>query len=216
MNPYAPQNPYAAPQAPVMPAGYAPGQAAARIEGLLLVVANGAQLPPVCLRCAATHPIEWRDQKFMYVPPWARLLGALIQLLVAKRSRFNLPLCHSCNAQWKKWNLFLGLSWLPGLLLILLGAVCTGAGVDGAAAALYVIGSLVFLGALITAIVIRSRKMIMATKIDKTYTWLRGVALPAQQAVVAPQQPYAPQGYPQQSYGQAPYAAAPPGYNSPR
>jgi hypothetical protein len=169
-----------------MPVGYAPGATLARIEGQLLVVANGAQLPPICMRCAATQAIEMRDQKFMYVPPWARLFGALIQLLVAKRSRFNLPLCHACNGQWKKWNLIAGLSWLPGLLLVLLGAVCSGAGADleGLGAALLVIGALALLGGLITALVMRGRRMITATKIDKTHTWMKGVALPAQQAIV--------------------------------
>jgi hypothetical protein len=168
-----------------MPVGYAPGATPAHVEGQLLVVANGAQLPPICLRCAATQSIEMRDQKFMYVPPWARLFGALIQLLVAKRSRFNLPLCHACNSQWKKWNLIAGLSWLPGLLLVVLGGVCSGADLEGLGAALLVIGSLALLGALITALVMRGRRMITATKIDKTHTWLKGVALPAQQAIVS-------------------------------
>jgi hypothetical protein len=193
MNPYAPQNPYAAPAAPVMPAGYAPGPSLARIEGQLLVVANGGTFPPVCLRCGATHPIEWRDQKFMYVPALARLLGALIQLMVAKRSRFNLPLCQACNAEWKKWNLFLGLSWLPGLFLIVVaGGVASALGGD-AAVVVFLLGLAVLLGGILTAAVIRSRRTIVATKIDKTSTWLKGVAMQAQQAIVAPQQAYGAQ-----------------------
>ena len=210
-------NPYAPPQAPVMPVGYAPGASVAHVEGQLLVVANGAQLPPVCLRCAATQPIVWRDQKFMYVPPWARLLGALIQVIVAKRSRLNLPLCQRCNGEWKKWNLLLALSWLPGSLLMILGGICSSADLEAVGSAILIVGSLAFLGALVTALIMRSRRTITATKIDKTHTWLRGVAPYAMQAVVAPQAPYPSPGYPQQGYPQAPYPqAAPPGYYPPR
>jgi hypothetical protein len=186
MNPYVPsQNPYAAPQAPVMPAGYAPGPTLAHIEGQLLVVANGAQLPPVCLCCGATQPIEWRDQKFMYVPVWARFFGALIQVLVAKRSRFNLPLCAACNGEWRKWNIISALSWIPGLLLIFVGVACASADLDSLGGVLGVVGCLVLLVGLLTALILRRRRLIRATKIDKTHTWLRGVALSAQHGIVS-------------------------------
>jgi hypothetical protein len=199
MNPYAPQNPYAPPQAPVMPAGYA-GGSVARMEGELLVVTNGAQFPPVCLRCGATQPIEWRDQRFTYIPPWARFFGVLIQAIVTKRSRFNLPLCSPCNAQWKKFNLILGLSWIPGALFFVLAGVLAGADVveEDVTAILFLVGLVVFLGGLITAAVLRARKVVQATKIDKESTWMKGIALGAREAILGQQQQY--QQYQQQPY----------------
>jgi hypothetical protein len=207
MNPYAPQNPYAPPQAPVMPAGYAPGMSAARMEGELLVVTNGAQFPPVCLRCGATQPIEWRDQRFAYVPVWARFFGVLIQAIVTKRSRFNLPLCSPCNATWKKYNWMLGLSWIPGALFFVLAGVLGGAGADDdITLILFLVGLVVFLAGLVTVAVLRARKIVQATKIDKTDTWMKGIALGAREAILGQgQQPGYGAGYGQgyaQGYGQ--------------
>lgn len=215
MNPYAAQNPYAAPQAPVMPAGYAPGVSPLRVEGNLLVAANGSGLPAVCLKCGSTHGIGWRDQKFVWVPRWAVLFGALIQAIVAKRSRFNLPLCPPCTARWKKWNLIAWLSWLPGAFLFLVGVALSGVQAAGAAGALLAIfGVVIVLAGLLTALVLRGRAVVYPTKIDKTHTWLRGVhanalqtmAAAAAQAAYAQPPAAAPGYYPQQP---------PPGYAYP-
>lgn len=214
MNPYAAQNPYAAPQAPVMPAGYAPGVSPVRVEGNLLVAANGSGLPAVCLKCGSTHGIGWRDQKFRWVPRWAVLFGALIQAMVAKRSRFNVPLCPPCTARWKKWNLLAWLSWLPGVGLLLIGAVLSGVGADGAGGVAMMLGFLVVLAGLITALALRARAVVYPTRIDKTHTWLRGVhpnalqtmAAAAAQAAYAQPTAAAPGSYPQQP---------PPGYAYP-
>jgi hypothetical protein len=226
MNPYPGQNPYAAPQAQVMPAGYAPGYAPARIEGNLLVVANGSTFPPVCLKCGNNQAIEWRDQKYTYIPPWARMFGWLIQMLVAKRSRFQIPVCQPCNKEWKKWTLITALSWLPGMLLIVLGVILASADVGEVGGPVAFLGFAVLFVGLFVAIFLRNKRMVFATKIDKTHSWLRGIHQGAMQAVTmggaqqggypqqmaAPQQAYGapqqqqaygtPQGYPQPGYNQ--------------
>jgi hypothetical protein len=231
MNPYPPQppaqNPYAPPQAPVMPAGYGGGvPMSARVEGTTLVVPNGAPFPPVCLKCSTTQAIEWRDQKFSYVPPWARFFGALIQLFVMKRSRFQLPVCQSCHREWKKWNLFLWLAVLPPIFIcVLAGVVATAVGGDAGASAatvLIVIGILAFIAGLIVVAIFRKKKIVMATRIDKQFSWLLGVHANTIPAIVgggyaAQTAPYgAPQGYPQ-GYPQGggypqPGGYPPPGY----
>jgi hypothetical protein len=170
-----------------MLAGYAPGATLARVEGDLLVVANGGQFPPVCVRCGDGQPIEWRDQRFAYVPPWARFLGVLVQAMVVKRSRFNLPVCSACNREWKKWNLILALSWIPGALFFVVATALTAMdfvpdarpAAEEAATLFFVLGLVVFLGLLFTAAILRQRRVVQASKIDKTYTWLKGVALQA-------------------------------------
>jgi hypothetical protein len=213
MNPYAPQqpgqNPYAPPQAPIAPAGYGQVPMSARIEGNVLVVPNGAPFPHVCLKCATTQALEWRDQKYSYVPPWARLFGALIQVFVMKRSRFQLPICQSCHRVWKKWNLMMWLVIAPTLFVWFLAVVAavaisgdTGASVAGILGA---IGGLVFVVGLIVVAIFRKKWVVSAIRIDKQFSWLSGVHAHALAVVAgggypaqAQPSPYgAPQGYAQ-------------------
>lgn len=203
-NPYG-QNPYAAPQAPVMPAGYAP-QGGMRVEGTSLVVANGSQFPAVCLKCGNNQGIQWRAQKYQYIPPWARFFGWLIQMLVAKRSQFQLPLCPPCNGVWKKWNLIAGLAWLPTLLIFFLGIALSAADSDAGPIVL-MIGIFAFLGVLITTLVLRNKHIVTAVKIDKTHSWLRGIHQNALAMLTGSAPAYAPQAVP---YG------APQAYGSPQ
>jgi hypothetical protein len=189
MNRYVPPNPYAPPQAPAMPAGYAPGgNAPARIEGNTLVVANGTMFPPLCLKCGSTREIEWRDQKFLYVPPWARFLGYLLQLVFAKRSRFNLPVCQPCHKRWKTWNRVAALVWIPGAFLTVAGVAALQTDVGDFGLLVLAAGLCLALAGLVgvvVALIMRGRRGVYAVKIDKTHSWLRGVHGTAMQAVTA-------------------------------
>src|SRR5512138_1827738 len=98
---YAQMSPYAAFQPQIQHPTHAID---ARMEGDALRTANGTQLPDVCLKCGVRHDLERRHQKFAFVPVWARFFGPLFQVIFMKRSEFYLPLCRSCHAQWKKWN----------------------------------------------------------------------------------------------------------------
>lgn len=205
MNQYPAPNPYAPPQAPMMAPAYAPapyGAApSAHVEGKLLVAANGSALPAMCLKCGA-HPAHWRPVRYQYTPPWAIFfLGWLGILIFGKKSAFQIPLCQQHLAEWKKWNLIAWLSWLPGVFLFVLGAV-VGAASSDAGAVIALIGFPVFFVGLFAALIIRSRKIVMTTKIDKTHSWLRGVHPNVLQAVAMPQQ-------------QQPYAAPAAGYAAP-
>jgi hypothetical protein len=169
-------NPYAPPQAPFAPAygqpSY-PGSVVGRIEGGALVVPNGAALPHVCVKCGTQQPLEFRNQKFSFVPVWARFFGPLIQLIVMKKSAFSLPVCPGCHKQWKKWNLYAGVfSWLPSVVLFIVGGALGAADQEGAAAICYVLGTVVFLVLLIVLLALRLKYVVTATRIDKTHSWL--------------------------------------------
>jgi hypothetical protein len=202
MNQYPAPNPYAPPQAPMaapvygqMPYGAPPS---AYVEGKLLVAANGSPLPAMCMKCGG-HPTNWRPVRYQYTPPWAFLvLGWIGILIFSKRASFQMPLCQQHLAEWKKWNLIAGLSWIPGVILWVLGAGIAGASGD-VGAVLLLLGIPLFFVGLITCLIIRSRKIVMPTKIDNTHSWLRGVHPVVLQAVATPQA----QGYP---VPQAPYA----------
>jgi hypothetical protein len=211
MNPYQQPtaNPYAPPQAPTgyaANAAYGPGghSPSAYVEGKLLVAANGSTLPPMCMKCGAP-PAVWRAQNYTYTPPWAFFfLGWIGLLIFSKRSSFQVPLCAEHQAAWKKWNLLAGLSWLPGVVLWVLGGIVADSDA-GIGAVFFLLGTLVFFVGLITALVIRGRRIVFPAKIDKTHSWLRGVHANVLQAVSSPQ---VPQGYgvPQQPYpGAQPY-----------
>jgi hypothetical protein len=186
MNPAA-MNPYAPPQAQVAPyAAAAPqGVISARVEGKILVAENGSQLPAMCMKCGS-HPTHWRAQKYQYTPPMAIFfLGWLGILIFNKKSAFQVPLCEQHKAEWKKWNVIAGVSWIPGVLLWILGGAVGG----DVGAIMLLLGTVVFFVGLLGALIVRSRMIVMPTKIDKTHSWLRGVH-PTVLAAVSGQRPY--------------------------
>lgn len=205
MNQYQ-ANPYAAPQAPMGAPAYAPaaggGHAvSAYVDGKALVAANGSTLPAMCMKCGQ-QPTHWRQQAYQYTPPWAFfVLGWIGLLIFSKRSSFQVPLCEEHRATWKTWNLIAGVSWIPGVLFWILGAMLADSD-SGVGAVLLLVGTLLFFVGLFTALILRSRKIVTATRIDKVQTWLRGVhpvvlqsvASQGAPAYVAVQQPYP--GYP--------------------
>lgn len=186
MNPA--MNPYAPPQAQYAPYAAQPGagqQVNAHVEGKLLVAANGSALPAMCLKCG-NHPTTWRAQKYQYTPPMAIFfLGWLGILIFNKKSQFQVPLCEQHRADWKKWNVIAGLSWVPGVLFWILGGAIGG----DVGAIMLLVGTLVFFVGLIGALIVRSFKIVMPSKIDKTHSWLRGVH-PNVLAAVSQQRPY--------------------------
>jgi hypothetical protein len=200
MNQYPAVNPYAPPQTPLAGPAYAQAPygvtpSSARVEGKLLVAENGSALPAMCMKCGGA-PTHWRAQRYQYTPPMAVFfLGWLGILIFNKKSNFQVPLCEAHRADWKKWNLLAGVSWIPGVLLWIIGAALGGS----AGGVMAVLGTAVFFVGLIGALILRSRKIVMPTKIDKTHSWLRGVAPVVLQTVASPQQ-HAPQAYAQPSH----------------
>jgi hypothetical protein len=193
-------NPYAPPQAPPYPQHpqqhyYQQAPADVRLEGDVLVAANGTVLPDVCVKCGVRHGLDRRHQKFQFVPYWARFFGPLIQLIVMKRSEFSLPICQTCHGQWKKWNLIAGLTWVPFLLIMFAGF-----GLEDVGPVLALVGFVGMLVALITTLIIRMKYIVVAKKIDKTHSWLGKIHPQALEVIVTP---HAPPTQP------APYAYAP-------
>ncbi len=179
MNQYPAANPYAAPQAPIGAPAYGPGAVgghgvSAYVDGKAQVAANGSTLPAMCMKCGQ-QPTHWRQQAYQYTPPWAFfVLGWIGLLIFSKRSSFQVPLCEEHRATWKTWNLIAGVSWIPGVLFWILGAMVADSD-GGIGAALLLVGTLLFFVGLFTALILRSRKIVTATRIDKVQTWLRGV-----------------------------------------
>jgi hypothetical protein len=153
----------------------------ARLEADTLVLANGHKLPQVCVKCGTTHGLATRTEKFAFVPTWARFFGPLIQRIFTKHSQFDLPICGACNSQWKKWNVIVGVSWLPGFLFTFLGPALFQSG------AMALVGMLMLVGGLVTASILRRKHNLDVTKIDATHTWIVRVHPAAQTAAIGPE-----------------------------
>jgi hypothetical protein len=125
----------------------------------------------------------------------------------SKKSSFQIPLCEQHLASWKKWNLIAALSAIPGILLLVVGGAVMGSDSD-AGSVVFLLGMAVLLIGLIGGLIVRGRKVVMPTKIDKTHSWLSGVHPSVLQFVAVPQ---APPGCPVQQ----PYAQQQPQYPYP-
>ena len=160
-------------------ADYRPG----RVLGRTLLLPNGAPLPPVCFKCGAHANLRPRNVTFRYVPLWSRvilvispLIGLIVLAFATKRSRFDLPLCVGCTAQWSKWTLF---AWLTFPAAVVLFGVGTAAAValdgPGGAAVMGFAGLQVDRRRSAHVLLLRRRNVVLSSKIDKTHTWLTNV-----------------------------------------
>jgi hypothetical protein len=137
---------------------------------------NQGTFPPLCVKCGTTERLTVRAQRFSYVPPWSRLFGALLLLMLQKKSRFDLPICAPCNARWRTWNAVMGLG-LVGIVVGMLvwGALAAPRGRDGGAAWGFFLGAAVTFGVFVVAGRKRAKHIVVATFIDREETRMRGV-----------------------------------------
>lgn len=83
-------------------------------------------LPPVCVVTGATEGVVFKEVKFTYVPPWARIFGWLIQALVMKRHTAELPFTDQAYRSWRT-----GLVLFPLILIVSFVAGIGGGAVVG-------------------------------------------------------------------------------------
>lgn len=180
-------NPYA-PPAPPAPYGYGHGAPmsgmppVARVEGERVVLRNGMALPPVCLKCGVRQPVEWRKQKFVWSPQWtillvlvSLLLGAIVALILQKRSEFQLPLCPACNTRWKQWNLLMVFTALAIIGIIPLTVVAGSFVSSDSMPTIVMVGIFGWLIGIVFVAIARTKAIVLPKKIDKFETWLLGV-----------------------------------------
>jgi hypothetical protein len=175
-----PENPYAP---PLHEPGALGASGRARVLGPILIVGNGYQFPPLCVKCGTTDALEARRQLFVYAPAWARLFGAFMIVMVQKKSRFVLPICAPCQTAWRRWNALAVLSLFAPLgLLAASGSVLSSRTVPGGAVTSFLLA--IPFGILAWAGVLRGRteRVVTATRIDREETWLRGVHEAARKA----------------------------------
>ncbi len=140
-------------------------------------------------------------------------IGLIVVMVTRKTATFSLPICAACNQQWSKGRLYFGLSFLPGLALLLLSFVFAGVDEPDLFAITILLSLMGFLVAPLVTLFAYSRpRQIWVSRIDDLTAHLRGMhgqAVDALCAQTAPQQPVG---------GYGGYAPAPPygaGYGPP-
>lgn len=168
-------NPYAAPQALIVPrrVGEHPADQGAWRSGKLLVVAAGAELPDRCAKCGAPADgyrrrvrLAWHHPALFLGLIWGLLPYALLAILLTKRMTVHVGVCarHMDKRRKTIW-----LSWagaLAGVVVAFAAAASDGSGALFAAAAVLFIGSIAY--------GVFASRQVVAKKIDKQFAWVRG------------------------------------------
>jgi len=185
-NPYAPPspgiapNPYGTPSAPG-------GPFAAWAEGPDLSVQKEAPLPGVCMKCGSHDAPNRRNQQFVWTPPWvfifflvSPIIGAIIAVIVQKKGRLLLPLCHACSARWKNGMLALVLAIVGLILGFIFGFVALANELPELGVPLMIAG---FVALIVVAVMNRGR-FLRVKKVDERMITLREVNPIAYQAIL--------------------------------
>jgi hypothetical protein len=163
--------------------GNAYGQAFGTYRELdALVVPKMGQLANVCAKCSNPQCTAHPRKSFSWTPPWvfiaflvSPLIGAILSAAMRKSVAYNVPLCTACDAAWKKANLNLLLSFLPGIGTSVLGIILLAADIDAGGALL----GLGIMAAIFAPIIVqfahRRGKQLWAKRIDDRYAWLVGL-----------------------------------------
>jgi hypothetical protein len=182
-----PSNPYAPPQAFTGAYAGQPGYGAvpARVEGDLVTVAKTYAFPPLCVKCAAPGELRGRLQAFAWFPQWTYLLvflgllpAVIVQTILTKRAKLNLPLCPSCSSRWTTARVLRSLAFV---LPIVVGLGLAFAGIADNSGLITLLGFLLFFPGILAVIpidllVFRPRT-IRAVFIDDHFVTLKGVSM---------------------------------------
>ena len=176
-------------------------------ERKVLVAANGASLPPCCIKCNEPVDEPMTRKTFYWHPPavyFGLLMGllpyAILALVLRKSGTIHLGLCKKHKSR-RLWNILggVGASVLSVVVFIIAGQTNT--------PELIAVGIIMLIGGLVWAIV--ASRMLTPTRIDGTTLWLRGACTKMLDTLPgAPgHAPWgAPGGYQQPQYGAYPPA----------
>lgn len=209
-------SPYAPPPGPFPPPPMnVAWSSQAYMSGPALVLTKGATLPDVCMKCGARHGLTHRRHTFAWSPPWVWATAVfglaivfILMFAMRKTASYSFPICDACNKKWNQGRLFFGLSFLPGLFVMLLSFVFAGIDEPDLFVLTFMASILGFLVApLVTKFVYSRPKQLWVSNIDDRVAFVRGVdwqtaqvvCQAAQSAASAPAAPaYAP---PAQGFG---------------
>jgi hypothetical protein len=122
-----------------------------------------------------------RNQKYQWSPPWAYalfalgwLIGLIAVMVTRKTSQHQLPLCIPCTERWKQGRLGFGLSFVPGLLLMIIAGLVASYSSD-ATGVLILLSVLGFVFApIVTHFAFSRPRSVYVERIDDRYSYLRG------------------------------------------
>lgn len=180
-NPFAEQNPYAAPQIPAQPGpGGSHGFPGLWRQGKLLIMHKLAPLPFICVK--SNEPAnQWLTRHLQWYPKWALLLGAIFAMALTKKATINIALTDEWMKRrkqriWIAWGTAIG-----GLLMVVLGILIVALQTDanpseavmGVFCFLFFSGWIVSFGGMIFGLMMC--KLVQAEKMTDTHIWISGV-----------------------------------------
>ncbi len=213
MNPY---NPYAPPppQPGMAQYGYGYGMPTGPYRDFdALVMPKFGQLANVCTKCSNPQVAAYPRKNFSFTPQWvwiafcvSPLIGAILSGVMRKSAAFNVPLCQSCDAAWKKGNMNLALSFGVGVVTLLIGIGLCAADLEAIGGPLI---GFSFLALLVVPLTVqfahRRPRTLWTKKIDDRSVWLMGLHASAADATCMGQNTIPMQGPPQMQMQGQPY-----------
>lgn len=170
-------NPYAPSPATLQDSGRPPERLRHEVtfwrEGLTLVMAHGASLPPRCVKCnePAEQPVKAR--RVYWFSPWLYLLlvlnlilFAMVALLTRKKAIVAVGLCAVHRKQWRRRGALAKAAFLLGLVVVYVGM--------GSALGFWgvLIGMAMMVGSIVFGLAFG--RPLSAARIDKTHVTLKG------------------------------------------
>lgn len=138
-----------------------------------MIVSHDSQLPDRCIKCNAPAPgpklkkkLTWHHPALYLLYFVALIIALIIALALRKTMIVDLGLCEE---HMKKYRRNVVITWL----LMLLGAGGFVVGAMGEDRTLLMLGLLSLLAGVIFAIV--AGRIVIATKIDDNFAWLKGI-----------------------------------------
>lgn len=87
------------------------------VEGTLLVVSTGTELPRVCVKCGKKRDLLFREQAFAFADQPSLgsrvLFGAFAHAISAAQARkgnLTLPICEVCEQRWTELRMYSGVA----------------------------------------------------------------------------------------------------------
>ena len=162
---------------------YGQQQIAAYREGDGLAVPKNGQLANVCVKCSSPQVAVHPRKSFSFTPQWtyivffvSPLIGLILSAAMRKNASLHVPLCAPCDAEWKKSNRNLALSFLPGVVLFLLGVVLAVADLGDVGGPIILLGVITLI---FTPIIVqfsyRKKRTLSTRRIDDRYVVITGL-----------------------------------------
>jgi hypothetical protein len=149
-----------------------------------VTLAKTHAFPPLCVKCGGADALGHRTQLFTWFPSWTYLLlfvgllpAVIVQTILTKRAKLDLPICRVCGSEWKTARLVRTLAFVIPIV-VGLGLAFVGSVQDSGP--LTILGFLLFFPGILVVIpidlILVRRRTVRATFVDDRVVTLKGIS----------------------------------------